>query len=202
MSLSVDALSSSVVRLRGLEVLIDVDFDGEELNRRHGAELDLGSHDAATLGALLHISPTSGTPIRTLPGAARAAAHRHPGLVDLVDEHHLRRRVSPALDVRMVTLPTSRWRQGLHEIGRFAPYSARRLLLDVEPADLDLLRMEATYWGVGVCIATSAPFREVVHPALFEPHRYTGASWAFAEQALRAIRLTALHPMASNQRLR
>lgn len=203
MSVHVDALSTSTVRLRGLDVLIDVDLDGDELDRRHDAAVDLGRYDAAILGALLQISPLEATPARTLSAAARAVASRHPALVDVINGHLLRRRVSPALDTRMITLPTRRWRQALHEIGRFAPYSARRLMLDVEPADLDVLCVEATYWGVGVCVATSTGVREVVHPAPFLPQRYTGASWVFAEQALRAIRVTGTpQPMASSQRLR
>lgn len=193
-------LTASAVRLRGLDVVIDLQVDGAELAFRRVHALDLCLTDVAALGALLQIPALASTPLVALPAAARNVARRWPRLVEEVDGDRVRRRVSPIAHVDMVTLFTSRWRKGLREIGRFAPYSARLLQLPAEPSDLDMLCMEATYWGVGVRLESSKGWHEVVHPAPFTPARYTGASWVFAEQAMstaQAAGLTLLLPASA-----
>lgn len=201
MSVSAATMAASSVNLRGLDVLVDVHVDVAELERREaqGLSHDLGVQDAAALGALLQIPAHLSVPMRTLSAPVRTAVRRHTRLVERLPGGRVRRRVSPGATVEMVTLPTSRWRTGLRSIGRFAPYSSRRLLLSIEPVDVDLLVMEATFWGVGVSLESSAGSHDLVLPAPFEPARYTGASWVFAEQAMRATRQSGLSswPLAS-----
>ena len=187
-------LTASAVRLRGLDVVIDLRVDGAELALRRVHALGLCLTDVAALGALLQIPTLSSTPLVALPAAARHVARRWPRVIEQVGGDRVRRRVSPIAYVEMVTLVTSHWRKGMREIGRFAPYSARLLQLPAEPSDLDLLCMEATYWGVGVRIESSGAWHDVVHPAPFTPARYTGASWAFAEQAMAAAQAVGLSP--------
>lgn len=195
MSLSVDThVPASTVRLRGLDVVIEMKVDAAECERRQTQSLHLYGMETTTLGALLKIPALQSTPVATLPADAQDLVRRRPRLVEFLDGDRVRRRLSPVAQVDMVTLPTARWRRALHDVGRFAPYSARRLLLHTEPADLDLLCMEATYWGVGICLQRPGGCYDIVHPAPFAPARFTGASWAFAEQALRAVQRAGINP--------
>lgn len=176
------------VRLRGLDVEVEVEVDAGELAARERQGLSLDGLDHAHLGALLALPRWETAQLADLPAAAQTFVRRHPELVERSGDGLVRRRVGPPLWVELVTLPTPRWQDGLKLVGRFAPYSARRLSLSAEPEDVGDLCVQATYWGVGVRIADGGEVRDLVQPESFVPHRYTGASWAFAEQALAALR--------------
>lgn len=174
-------------RLRGLFVHVEVDIDVQELERRERGGLSVAGLGHARLGALLTIPRWEFARLSSIPDAGRRLARARPDLIDQRAGGFLRRRVGPPLWVEMVTLPVERWRCGLKAIGRFAPYSARQLQLAHAPEDLNDLCVQATYWGIGVQIAEDGLVRDVVVPEPFVPQRYTGASWAFAEQTLRAM---------------
>lgn len=179
---------SALVRLRSADVVVDVDIDACELEMRDREAVDLAGLDHGHLGALLAVPRWERARFASLPSATKSLVRRRPDLVELGRDGYVTRRVGPPLWVDMVTLPTERWRTGLRTIGRFAPYSARQLQLDKVPRDVDDLCVEATYWGVGVCVAGADGVRQLVEPEPFVPERFTGASWAFAEQTLSAVR--------------
>lgn len=188
MSSTVARLGRDVtIRLRGLDVAVELEVDYREHGLREQG-LSLTGLSTVQFGALLAIPRWSYAAPAELPAGSRALARRHPDLVEHESDGRVRRRVGPPVWVEMVTLPVARWRAGLSAIGRFAPYSARRLLLTRVPDDTDDLRVQATYWGVGVRIERADGFEDLVEPEPFVPQRYTGASWAFAEQTLAAVR--------------
>lgn len=202
MSVSVDTMRSATpARLRGLDVLLEFHVDDAELERRRSHSVQPHATAATTLASLLHIPVMASVPVATLPGAVQTVARRHSQYVEFTDGTLVRRRVSPIGHVTMVTVPSRHWRKALRDVGRFAPYTARRLLLSAEPTDLDVLRMEATYWGVGVRLEQPEGWHDVVHPAPFTPERFTGASWAFAEAAVHAAQQAA-QPSVADQRAR
>lgn len=173
------------VRLRGVDVVADVSVDAREVSRRaaHGAAgQSLGGPDV--LGELLQIPTDVALPTAWLGRRLRGLLESAPWHVIQPQAGLVRRVTVPAARVDQVSVPTTRWRTGLRQAGRFAPYCARRLLLKSLPRDVSTLVLEATYWGVGVAVADDAGgCRELVVPAPFVATRYTGASWAFAEQA-------------------
>lgn len=179
---------SVAVRLRGLEVLVEVDLDTRELELRKREGLSVAGLDHAQLAALLTVPRLEHALLAALPPATQMLVRKRGDLVEQSHDGQVTRRVGPPLWVEMVTLPVNEWRNGLRAIGRFAPYSARRLQLPHVPADVDDLCVEATYWGVGVRIECSRETEDLVTPEPFVPGRYTGASWAFAEQTLSAFR--------------
>lgn len=178
---------AAAVRLRDLDVIIHVEFDRSELEMREKCGLSLAGLAHDQLAALLTIPRWEHVPLSALPAAGRRMTLRRPDLVEQTDDGLVARRVGPPLWVEMVTLPVRQWRAGLRAVGRFAPYSARRLRLSQEPSDVDDLSVQATYWGVGVQVARFDGPTDLVVPEPFRPQRYTGASWAFAEEALEAV---------------
>jgi hypothetical protein len=179
------------IRLRGVDVIAEVTVDAREVSRRAGlgaADQRLGGPDV--LAELLQIPTDAALPAAWLGRRVRGLLESAQWHVVQPQAGLVRRVTVPAARVDQVSVPTTRWRTGLRQAGRFAPYCARRLLLQSLPRDVSTLVLEATYWGVGVAVADDAGgWRELVVPAPFVAARYTGASWAFAEQAyVQAVR--------------
>lgn len=171
----------ATVRLRGLEVEVAVETDLAEMELRRSEGLDLSALGHSQLGALLSAPRWAGVDFASLSDACQAMVRAYPELVEFGLDGSVRRRVGPPVWVEMVTLTASNWRNGLRAVGRFAPYSARRLRLGSEPRDLDELLVQASYWGVGVQVIIDGKVENVADAETFSPYRYTGASWAFAE---------------------
>jgi len=186
-SLTVTRAVAAAARLRGVDVIVHVEFDMHELEMREASGLSLKGLSHTHLAALLTIPRWEHVPMTSLPAAGQRIALGRPDLVEHDERGFVARRVGPPLWVEMVTLPVRRWRVGLRAVGRFAPYSARRIRLAREPADVGDLSVQATYWGVGVQVVRADGLADLVLPEPFRPQRYTGASWAFAEETLQAV---------------
>lgn len=169
--------------LRGVEVVVHLSVDRGEISRRVAAGV-AGRRLAGmrALGALLELPEGVLVDVATLAPVQRAVMDRLVGAVDYSVPGFVRRVARPAVWARLVSIQTSRWRDGLRLAGRFAPYSARRLVLDCVPFDVQVLCLEASYWGVGVSVKAEGVDRELVPPALFLPTRYTAAAWSFDEE--------------------
>ncbi len=185
-TLTLQRAASVPARLRGIDVRVDVEVDVQEIDYRAEAGIDLHGLGSDELGALLAIPRWEHARRTTMSAPSLRMAAVRPDLVEQTAAGCVRRLVGPPVWVEMVSLSTGGWKGGLRAIGRFAPYSARRLVLSRTPADIDELMVEATYWGVGVRVVNEGAVEDLVEPAPFVPHRYTGASWAFAEQAFAA----------------
>lgn len=99
--------------------------------------------------------------------------------------------------VRLATLPleaglalvtVASWRRGLELAGRFTPFCARAMVLPQIPAEVEALRMEADFYGIGVIIDEHGEDPAVlVPPAPFVRKRFSVGGWLFAEQMYRQI---------------
>lgn len=177
-------------RARGCDVSVDLYIDTLEVERRR--RVGLGSLLSLDLLNLLLRLPL-GSRFRQQDFSAYqwGLLTRAGEAVDLernAGRHGwVTRWAVPPVDVEMVTISARSWRSGLDRASRFAPYAARRVVLERMPIDDTLLRLEAAYRGVGIAVSDSAVggeedhFNEIVVGAQFAPQRFTGASWRLAE---------------------
>lgn len=169
--------------LRGVDVVVDLVVDPFETRRRTEAGIAgrrLGGIGA--LRALLALPEGVGVPVERLDLATWTALGHVRGAVEYPAAGVVRRLARPAVWAQLVSIPASRWRDGLRLAGRFAPYASRQIMINYVPTDAEMLCLEASYWGVGVTVAQDgAPARELVPPSPFVPTRYTAAAWNFDE---------------------
>ncbi len=170
------------VRLRGLAGRVDVDLDSLEHDRRRAAGTagrPLGS--MAVLDALLSLPEQVTVPVDRLDPGMLSLAAQGPAAVTYPSPATVRRVGRPAASARLFSLPTSDWRHGIRQLHKLAPYCARRLILTAPPRSLDLLLLEASYWGIGVALEGPVGESELQPTGAFTPARYTGAAWYFDE---------------------
>lgn len=168
--------------LRGVDVDVEVSIDKLEWQRRAAAGIagqQIGGPRA--LGVLLKLPELIPVDASALPDDDLEIVGRLEGAVDFPSPGVLQRVARPAVCPLLVSIHTNRWRDGLRLAGRFAPYSARRLVLHGASDDLQPLLLEADYWGVGVALCADGAVRELLPPATFTPVRYTAAAWKFDE---------------------
>lgn len=175
-------------RISGCEIEADLYVNIAEVERRR--ELGVGALKNLDLLNLLLRMPlgksAAGTSFSEYEWSLLRAAR---GAVSLTDDGFATRCAMPPVDPEMITVHGDPWRYVLRRASRFAPYSARRVVLRRMPDDDVELRMEAVVSGVGVAVATCMDdqgvvldAREILPSAPFTPVRYTGASWLVAEE--------------------
>lgn len=98
------------------------------------------------------------------------------------------RRAVPPVSVQLAVVRARDWRIGLKRAGRFAPFCARAMLLPAQPADWADAHMQASYFGVGVCVFAERTLQMLVEPRPYVRERHTPAQWWFAEEAYRQIK--------------
>jgi hypothetical protein len=47
--------------------------------------------------------------------------------------------------------------------------------------------MQASFYGIGICVFTTGALRMLVEPAPYVRHRHTPAQWRFAEEIYRQV---------------
>lgn len=170
------------VRLRGVDGLAEAELDVLEHARRWGdgvAGKALAGVDV--LDALLRLPEGVPIPISRISQADLTEFEALHGALVYPADGVVLRVCRPAATASLLSIPTDSWRQGMRLAHRFAPYCARRILLEKEPRESDLLVLEASYWGIGVSVAGDGGERLLVAPGRFSPTRYTGAAWWFDE---------------------
>jgi hypothetical protein len=108
------------------------------------------------------------------------------GAVDR-DAGRIVRRAVPPMSPRFAVVAARTWREGLAKAGRFAPFCARAMLLSAVPTDLDDARVQASFYGIGICLFTSEGLQMLVNPELHVRHRHSSAHWWFAEELHRQV---------------
>jgi hypothetical protein len=129
-----------------------------------------------------------------LPVAAQAVTKRERrllrraphGAVENDADHLVRRAVAP-VSVRFAVVGARTWWEGLTKVGRFAPFCARAMLLSALPADLDDARMQASFYGIGICVFAAGTLRMLAEPEPYIRLRHTSAQWWFAEEIYRQV---------------
>ncbi|QKW32674.1 hypothetical protein HUT06_00340 [Actinomadura sp. NAK00032] len=184
---SCPAGSSARVSLLGAQATVAYTMLAEDERRRAAGLGPITSPDALRplLGlpvgervAMSALTPTERSDLASLPA----------GAVEIGEDFVVRRAVAP-LRVDLAVVPARRWRTGLEQAGRFAPFCARAMLLPTLPRDHELMCLDAAYYGIGVII--NAPGREpqvLVPPAVFQRRRLTVAGMRFPEEVYRQVR--------------
>lgn len=108
------------------------------------------------------------------------------GMIDLKGGYVTRRAVRPAAATLAVVAARS-WRDGMVSAGRFAPFCARMVLLSSPPTDLDQLRTQASFYGIGICTFAAGTLQTLVEPEPYVRHRHSTAQWWFAEELYRQV---------------
>ena len=97
------------------------------------------------------------------------------------------RRIRPPLVVDLALVPAKGWKSGLNHASRFAPFSARAMVLAKVPKDPGTL-IEIGYWGVG--LYTTSPDGQLIEHIKPQPWvklRHTPAGWMFLEEAYQRV---------------
>ncbi|HZM75960.1 MAG TPA: hypothetical protein VFC19_09550 [Candidatus Limnocylindrales bacterium] len=106
------------------------------------------------------------------------------GAVSVEDGNATRHAVAP-VTVRLALIVAPSWRHGLEVAGRFAPFCARAMVLRRPPGDVNEVRLQADFYGVGVIVVDDMVTEVLVEPTPFQRVRFTAASWWFLEHVYR-----------------
>lgn len=191
------------VRVRGVDAILEIEFDADELRRRGfrpAPETKLDAYNILArmpVGTPQHKAMFSGYEWRALmrtEWAVRIDVARN-------GETFATRTARPPVTIRRASVVGRSWAAALGKATRFAPYCERRIVLQRLPGDDVLLKLEASYLGVGVAVAADAPhsspggvaLESVVPAAPFLPLKFTGAAWKFAETVFGQIQPGAWH---------
>lgn len=176
----------SRVRLHGAVVVLNYDLNHAEVERRGLAGLAaVTSPDA--LRVLIDLPVGTPVPLVAVDKTRLTLLRALPlGIVHFGDGCVTRLAVPP-IDAGMVVVAAQAWRPGLERAGRFAPFCARTIILPRAPRDLDSLRMEADFYGIGVITCDDGVPVTVVPPEPFVRHRFTAAGWLFLEHVYQQL---------------
>jgi hypothetical protein len=177
---------SAVVRLFGAAAGVAYRPDPAEIARR--AVVGLGAISQRDVLDVLMGLP-AGLPVaagslttrdqRVLRRAPYGAVERH--------TDHLVRQAVPPVSARFAVVAARSWREGLVKAGRFAPFCARAILLPTPPVDLDDARMQASFYGIGLCVFIAGTLRMLVDPQPYIRQRHSSAQWWFTEELYRQL---------------
>lgn len=178
--------STAVVRVLDTSVGLAYLPDREEIARRRSA--GLGSITRMDVLDVLTGLP-AGMPVAVdgLTDRERRRLRQAPdGLVEMGPTVCTRLAVPP-VSAQFVVVASRTWREGLRTAGQFAPYCARAMLLRSVPDDLDDARMQAAYFGIGICVFDSDGLQMLVDPEPYVRKRHSCGQWWFAEELYRQI---------------
>jgi hypothetical protein len=158
--------------------------DQAEVARR--AAVSLGSiTQRDVLEVLMGLPVGMPVPVHALSERDRRVLRRAPhGAVDS-DAADLVRRVVAPVSAQFAVVAARTWREGLVTAGRFAPLCMRAMLLPAPPEDADHAAMQASFYGIGICVFTAGTLRMLVEPQPYVRQRHTSAQWWFAEEVYR-----------------
>lgn len=177
-------LRSTAMGIFGTEALICYRLDEVEHTRRLHAEAGaLASADVLEL--LLGLPVGMPVPLTSLTGRERDALRSAPAGSVVVHGAQVTRHAVAPVAVELALVGARTWRHGLEVAGRFTPFCARAMVLSDHPADLDQLRVQADFYGVGVIVSTEQITEVLVEPTPFRRVRFTGAGWQFLERVYR-----------------
>ncbi|WP_433464155.1 hypothetical protein [Spirillospora sp. CA-128828] len=178
------------VTVAGGRALVSYRFNGREHERR--VKIGLGAVTSPDVLRLL-VSLPLGERVRS--GALTSADRRRLRTVGegaiASDGPELLRLAVPAVETGIALVPAESWRKGLEAAGGFTPFCARAMVLRRVPRDVEALRMEADFYGIGVIVADSSG-RDgpsvLVPSAPFVRERFSVGGWLFLEQLYATVR--------------
>jgi len=168
----------------GTEALICYSLNGAEHARRVGVGAGaLSSPDV--LEMLLGLPVAMPVPVRSLTERERVALRAVPHGSVCVQDGQVTRHAAAPLTVDLALVGARTWRKGLEVAGRFAPFCARAMVLPGRPTDLEEMRIQADFYGVGVIVVSDQATQVLVEPTPFHRVRHTAAGWQFVEMVYR-----------------
>ncbi|ONM46284.1 hypothetical protein B0T44_18790 [Nocardia donostiensis] len=179
-----DALErSSTAVVRMLDATVGVAFlpDPAEIARRR--TIGLGAlPQMDLLDTLMGLPAGLPVSVHDLTERERRLFRRVPaGVIDVADGLYTRRAVPP-VTAQFVVVATRTWKDGLRSAGKFAPFCSRAVLLRSIPEDLDDARMQASFFGVGMCVFASGELKMLTDPQPYVRQRQSCGQWWFAEE--------------------
>lgn len=175
------AHGTASVRIFGSLAAVNYELnDAEAARRREWRATRIPGLDV--LDVLMGLPIGSPVTVDSLTDRERKLLSRAPqSAVDHDDQHVVRRAVAP-LTARFAVVAARDWKVGLKRADRFAPFCERAVLLPALPADVDDLRVRASFSGCGVCVFVGKRLEMVVEPRAYVRRRHTPAQWWFAEE--------------------
>lgn len=120
--------------------------------------------------------------VEDLTDRERRLLRRSPaGVVDMVDGQYIRQVAAP-LSPQFAVVSSRTWKDGLRSAGQFAPFCSRAMLLRSVPDDLEDARVQASFFGIGICVFSSSGLRMLVDPQPYVRQRHSCGQWWFAEE--------------------
>lgn len=168
------------------QALLGYRLNEHEVTRRQAQQLgSISSPDVLDL--LMDLPLGLPVPIKSLTLWERSALRSAPpGAVSIAAGEVTREAVAPvAVDFAIV--PARTWRAGLETAGRFAPFCMRIMVLNRRPRNESDVRVEASFYGVGVVVADQRGADVLAEPALFRRRRFTVAGWQFLENVYQRV---------------
>jgi hypothetical protein len=98
------------------------------------------------------------------------------------------RRAVPVVEVALAVVFARSEPAGLVSASRFASYCRRLMVLPEPPVDEAATAMRASFYGVGIAVASSGGQTVLVPPEPVTDRRVTAAGWWFTESVYRQIR--------------
>jgi hypothetical protein len=178
---SLERCASAVVRVLDTTVGVAYLPDLTEISRRQavglGAITQMDLLDALMglpAGLPVAVDDLSVRERRLLRGAPE-------GVVDIVGGRCTRRAVAP-VSAQFVVVASRTWKEGLRSAGQFAPFCSRAMLLRSIPDDLENARMQASFFGIGICVFTGRGLQMLVDPQSYVRQRHSCGRWWFSEE--------------------
>jgi hypothetical protein len=140
------------------------------------------------LGLLLGLPVGMAVPLSSLTARERSVLRAAPsGALTVKGRLVVRHAVRP-LTVDLALVPVRGWQRGLELGGRFAPFCSRVMVLDRLPRDLEGLRVQADFYGIGVVAMSGEKMQVMVAPGQFRRQRISVAGWQFVERVYQHVR--------------
>ncbi|KAA8890592.1 hypothetical protein F3087_04815 [Nocardia colli] len=178
--------SSAVVRVFNTTVGVAYLPNAAEITRRQASGLAAVTQ-MDLLDVLMGLPIGLPIAVKDLTGRERRLLRRAPaGIVDIVEGQCTRQAVPP-LSPQFAVVSSLTWKDGLRSAGQFAPFCSRVMLLRSVPDDLDDARVQASFFGIGICVFSSSGLRMLVDPQPYVRHRHSCGQWWFAEELYRQV---------------
>jgi hypothetical protein len=176
----------AVVQVLGTRGLLRYRLDRSEHERRRRTQLG-AILNPEVLNLLLSLPVDIPVPTTSLTPLERSALRLTPSGAVATDAGEVTRHAVHPLAVDLAVVSAERWRTGLEVAGRFAPFCSRVLMLRSRPTDVEDLRAQANFYGIGAVIAHSTDLEVLVVPRPFQRRRFTATGWQFVEEVYQQI---------------
>jgi hypothetical protein len=164
-------------------------YDADEAELRRRARAGLGAVTRLDLLDLLMGLP-QGVPVQRSALSARESRllrQLPAGCVEM-EPGWVTRRIVPPLTVGLAVVVARDWRRGLGGASRLTSFCTTILAIPRLPEDRDHMLVEASYYGVGIAVATAPGPEIIAEPAPFVRHFHKPAAWWFAEEIYSQVR--------------